>query len=328
MVNNKILVSVIVPIWNTGDYLIECLDSILNQTFSNLEIILINDGSTDNSLELCQSYQKRDSRIIIIDKPNSGLSDTRNVGLSNISGDYVLFIDSDDIVSITHIEQLVSTALYYQSDITIGGLEPFNDGTVIDLSKDSNTIYKTYRIEKVDALKQMIFSEDFSWQISNKLYIRSCIKDTKFDVKERFGEDLSFFCSAILNAKKLAVIANRTYFYRQRVGSMTRDRKLIKVRNFIYILKKFSSFIHTHFKEDYWLYSCLSMILYFQLVDGLIRLGIRNKRIENLGQKRVLKSLISNVFNKKIPLYFKFRMLVFSFSIDVFLFVSSLKHNI
>lgn len=94
----KKLISIIVPVYNAEKYLQKCLDSILEQTYQNLEIIIVNDGSTDNSGQICQEYEKKDSRIIYIEKENGGVSDTRNTGLDRMTGSYVTFVDSDDWV--------------------------------------------------------------------------------------------------------------------------------------------------------------------------------------------------------------------------------------
>lgn len=105
MMNKK--VSVIIPIYNTEKYLADCLDSVLNQTYNNLEIILVNDGSTDSSLKICQEYSKKDSRIIVIDKTNAGVSNSRNKGIEKASGGYITFVDSDDRLELNAIEIMV-----------------------------------------------------------------------------------------------------------------------------------------------------------------------------------------------------------------------------
>ena len=99
-------VSVIVPVYNTEKYLPQCLDSIINQTFTDFECICINDGSTDNSLSILEEYAKKDSRIRIISQKNAGLSNVKNVGIKNATGIYITFIDSDDFVSLDYIEKL------------------------------------------------------------------------------------------------------------------------------------------------------------------------------------------------------------------------------
>lgn len=112
-------VSVIIPVYNGEKYLEKCLDSVINQSYKDLEIIVINDGSVDNTLKLLKEYQKKDNRIIIIDKKNEGQAIARNIGLSKSTGKYVTFIDSDDFVDLNMINDLVITSLKYDSDIVV-----------------------------------------------------------------------------------------------------------------------------------------------------------------------------------------------------------------
>lgn len=319
------LVSIIIPVWNTEKYLPECLDSVLLQTYSNLEIILINDGSTDNSLKICLEYQKKDNRIIVIDKLNSGVSDTRNVGLKKASGDYVLFIDSDDLVLINHVELLISTAYKYKSDITIGGLSHFDDGEFIDITKIKNKDYESYQLSKVLTLKKIIFHEGFSWEIANKLYSKSCLNEVFFDINEKLGEDLSFFCKAILNSNIISVNINNTYFYRSREDSATKDRFLMKRKQFLNIREKFISFNKRYFPKDIWISDCLCILTYFHWSLNLIKKGIRNRRIENFCMCKVRSYLFSVIISRKIPCSFKLKVVIFSFSINLFLLVSEFK---
>ena len=99
-------ISIIVPVYNAQKYLKKCIDSIINQTYKNIEILLINDGSKDKSLKICKEYEKKDSRIIVIDKQNKGVSNTRNVGIKKSTGDYIVFIDSDDCFELDAIETM------------------------------------------------------------------------------------------------------------------------------------------------------------------------------------------------------------------------------
>lgn len=121
------LVSVIVPVYNVVDYLPQCLESILHQTYSNLEILLINDGSTDQSGEICETYAQRDKRIRVIHQENGGLSHARNTGLDHMSGRYVLFVDSDDYLYHESVERLYSTLTRYRADIAMGKYIGFDD---------------------------------------------------------------------------------------------------------------------------------------------------------------------------------------------------------
>ncbi len=113
------LISVIVPIYNVENYLRQCLDSILEQTFHNLDILLVNDGSTDGSGQICQEYLEKDSRIRYFEKENGGQADSRNYGIERAQGEYITFIDSDDWVTKTYIEELYSKLQHYNADISI-----------------------------------------------------------------------------------------------------------------------------------------------------------------------------------------------------------------
>ena len=110
-------VSVVIPVYNVEKYLIRCLESVILQTYRNLEIVLVDDGSTDNSGKICDEYAERDSRIKVIHKENGGLSDARNVGIKSASADYIVFIDSDDYVKNVYVQSLVEIALRYDVDI-------------------------------------------------------------------------------------------------------------------------------------------------------------------------------------------------------------------
>ena len=115
----KPLVSIILPVYNAQNHIARCLDSICAQTWQNLEIIVLNDGSKDQSLPVCQEYRSRDQRILLVDKANSGVSDTRNLGLKLASGEYVQFVDSDDYIDPDFTQNLVTAAQEHHADLVI-----------------------------------------------------------------------------------------------------------------------------------------------------------------------------------------------------------------
>ena len=122
------LISVIVPVYNVEKYLRPCVESILEQTYKNIEVILVNDGSTDKSKAICLELAEKDKRISFYEKANSGLSDTRNVGLEKATGDYILFVDSDDLLSFNAIESLYKLCKKYNADIAVESICHFTDG--------------------------------------------------------------------------------------------------------------------------------------------------------------------------------------------------------
>ena len=144
------LISVIVPIYNSEKYLPKCIESILSQTYKNLELILINDGSTDNSLNICNYYKSLDNRIIVIDKPNEGVSATRNLGIKIAKGDYLGFVDSDDYIEDNMYEVLLTQIETDKSQICV-----MTSYTVNSLKK-CPSLYKKGIISGNEALKQLL----------------------------------------------------------------------------------------------------------------------------------------------------------------------------
>ncbi|MBV6524955.1 glycosyltransferase family 2 protein, partial [Ursidibacter maritimus] len=126
------LISVIVPIFNTANFLPRCLNSFISQTYSNLEIILIDDGSSDSSVDICNQYARKDNRIKLFKKVNSGVSDTRNLGLENMNGKYFLFVDSDDYIHKDHIKILHSDIIRYNADMCISSYKKVSDNEMLD----------------------------------------------------------------------------------------------------------------------------------------------------------------------------------------------------
>lgn len=127
--NNK-KVTIIIPVYNVEKYLSRCLNNVINQTYSNIEIILVNDGATDNSQVICEEYKKKDDRIKLLVKENGGLSDARNYGIPYATGDYIAFIDSDDMIHTSYIEYLLNLIEKYNGDISICGYQSFYDSEI------------------------------------------------------------------------------------------------------------------------------------------------------------------------------------------------------
>ena len=123
-------VSVIIPVYNVEKYLVECLNSVTNQTLKDIEIICVNDGSTDNSADILDNYAQKDSRIIVIHKENEGVSVARNLGIDKSTGEYLMFVDSDDILTLTACQKAYDTVTKDNSDMLIYGYSILNSGTI------------------------------------------------------------------------------------------------------------------------------------------------------------------------------------------------------
>lgn len=209
------LVSIIVPIYKVEPYLRRCLDSIVNQTYTNLEVILVDDGSPDNCPQICEEYAVKDSRIVVIHKENGGLSDARNAGLDICKGEYISFVDSDDWVNEEYIEKLISIITKESADIAIG-----ENSQTRQVSQKQNAKAVTKTFSSKDALIHLFTQNHIAFIVSwGKIYKRNLFSALRFPVG-KFHEDE--FTSYILlsNAKKIAYTSQILYFYFQRPNSI------------------------------------------------------------------------------------------------------------
>ncbi|WP_300363919.1 glycosyltransferase family 2 protein [Fusobacterium sp.] len=248
----NIKVSIIVPIYNVEKYLRKCLESIRKQTYKNIEIILINDGSTDNSENICKTYLD-DKRFKLINQENKGLSEARNTGIKNFKGDYLLFVDSDDWLEENCIESCIKEIRKNNSDIV---LFPYvkEKGTIQEKVKlfETDRIFYKQDIENIvlrrlfglvgEELKNPLKLENLNtaW---GKLYKREVIKDKFIDTKIIGTEDCIFNIYTIKNCKKISYIEKTYYHYRKtNFSSLTRLYKsdlFFKWSNLYYLMKTF-----------------------------------------------------------------------------------------
>ena len=225
MVKFMVKISVIVPCYNVEEYLEECLDSIINQTFKDMEIICINDGSTDNTLNILNSYAERDSRIKIISQSNQGLSAARNTGLKNVTGEYVAFIDSDDYFELTAFEETLKVIEEKSLDLLIFKLINFDDKT---LEKEEWDYFEMKCI--MDIIGDNTFTQDdigekFYYMCvtaPGKLYKYELIKDMEFPLGLIF-EDEPFFVEVMFRAKCAYIYDKHLYYRRIRSDSITQS---------------------------------------------------------------------------------------------------------
>lgn len=214
------LISIIVPIYNAEKYLSDCIQSIQKQTYQNIEIILVNDGSTDSSLEICRKYQKGDSRIQVIDKDNSGVSHTRNIGIERAAGDYIAFIDADDWVKENYLEQLFK-ALKANSDkkaaaVYCGYIYDYNGSHMERFLRLENGIYH-YNQLKNRLMDDGTLSGILLGSACGALYNLSIIKkyQIRFPIQVKKNEDGIFNLEYIYYGKNIVIIDQALYGYRQ-----------------------------------------------------------------------------------------------------------------
>lgn len=220
------LVSVIVPIYNVDQYLSDCIESLLAQSYTRLEIILVNDGSTDGSGKICEYYECRDDRIIYIEKDNGGLSDARNCGLRYATGDYISFVDSDDFVSPVFIESLLYAAQIHDCAIAaLPGGTSFVDDSAISLVDDFDEAISriTGPIGSEEAVEEL-FYQKVATGAPWRLYNRQVLGDDPFPVGLYYEDVASTY--KFLSAAKQIVFVSTTdlYAYRLRSDSIIRQQ--------------------------------------------------------------------------------------------------------
>lgn len=211
-------ISVIVPVYNVEQYIMRCVDSILNQTYKNLEIILVDDGSQDRSGAKCDSYLSRDRRIRVIHKKNGGLSDARNAGLEIATGDYFAFVDSDDYLDENMFLYLMNAILETGADIAICDKKKFSNENEI-IKKESDFV-EGFKMDACKALKLLNELNQIDVSMCDKLFNQRLFKNLKFPYGLK-SED-SFVCYKLFDrAKQLVYIPEEFYFYYQREGSIS-----------------------------------------------------------------------------------------------------------
>lgn len=206
-------VSVLVPIYNSQNYLPKCLNSILCQTFDNLQIVLLDDGSTDNSYSIAYKYAIKDSRIELYHQNNSGVADTRNKLLSFTNGDYILFVDSDDWLELDMIEFLITEQSKSNADMTTCGMV-LNDRAVAN-----QYIKKIYTKDK--AIENFLYHTEFRGSLWNKLLKSSIIRDIRFASKISYGEDALFVWHFLQKVEKVTLTNKQLYHYRMNENSLS-----------------------------------------------------------------------------------------------------------
>ena len=229
---DKELISVVIPVYNVEKYLDKCMESVLNQTYSNIEVILVDDGSTDKSGKICDEYQKKDKRVVVYHKENGGLSDARNYGINKSHGEYITFIDSDDFVEQNYVEFLYKLIKENQADIAMGKQYVRYPEKIINTGSGN-----TYNVNAHDCMEKLLYSEDFDVSAWAKLYKKELFKSIKFP-KGMVFEDAGTTYKLILQSKKIVLKSEPIYNYIIRNNSITNSKFNIKKMDMIYNTQK------------------------------------------------------------------------------------------
>ncbi|QDP84655.1 glycosyltransferase family 2 protein [Chryseobacterium sp. SNU WT5] len=238
------LISIIIPCYNSASTISKCLTSVISQSYQNLEIIVVDDGSTDNTLEILKNFEETDSRIIIINQKNSGVSKARNVGVEIASGEYICFVDSDDWVEKEYCSLLYEIIVENNADISIAGaflengdIKYNNKAQVFD---DSLEIY-----DKQTALKYLLEDKVIQSQPWAKLYKSHLLKNTSFPENLEAFEDYFIMFRIFNSSEKIVKISKQIYHYVQFADSLSHNLTPKRAYHFFLALIEASKFLET-----------------------------------------------------------------------------------
>lgn len=215
---NRYKVSILVPVYNVGKYLCRCLDSIVNQTYRDLQVVVVDDGSTDNSLAICRDYANRFKFVEVYHQENAGVAAARNTLLDKAKGEYTLFVDSDDWIEPNMIEGLIRYIIEYDLDIAICGSvsETENRSTAVDTS------YCMPHIDvREDVVKKFILHKELNGSLCNKLVLTSLLHNLRFAKDIWYGEDALIMWQVLQRVDRVGSVPTKYYHYRMNNASIS-----------------------------------------------------------------------------------------------------------
>lgn len=228
------LLSIIIPCYNTGKYIEKCLESVLSQNYKDIEVIVVDDGSIDDTGDIVRVISKQDKRVRYVYKKNSGVSETRNRGLREATGDYVTFVDSDDTVEPQIYETLMSFLLKNSADISHCSYSRVNKQGVTNIGNTG----KIYEMDIKDSVDKLLNGGLFTGSVCNKIYKKSIVENVYFDAKYKINEDVLFNFYAFLNSKKIIYIDKCYYNYQDSDTSSCISTDIIKKAEDCYYVSK------------------------------------------------------------------------------------------
>lgn len=326
-------ISIIVPVYNSEKHLKECIDSILEQTIKDFELILVDDGSTDNSPSICDSYQK-DSRVKVIHKENSGPSQTRNVGIDLATGEYIGFVDSDDFIEKNMYLTLYNKAIKENCDIAFCDFLTYTHGktTLVKTDLNENRVYNSNEIKstilpyffgyadnETKNYKCFFPFADYASYIFIAIYKTSMVHDNNikfYDQKLYFNEDNLFNLEAVNKSSKMAHVSKPLYFYRDGEVSLSNkfseDFKNAKIRRYSF-LQDFikSNKLDPNYQRRLENKICIESI-------NIINYYVNQGSLKFKGKMRYIKEIVNENIIKESLLNFNFKELSFS-KLSIFL---------
>lgn len=298
------LITIIIPVYNTAKFLNQCLNSIMQQTYKNIEVIIIDDGSTDESIEICKKMQRNDERISVIHQKNSGVSVARNNAINIAKGKWIIFVDSDDYIEVEMVERLYNSVKKYDADYAVCGYTW--------ISEKSSNIKKEYVSEKemvispIEALRMHYFEKYTVNYVTmwGKIIRRKIWENLKF-MPNIFYEDIEIMPKLLLKCNKIVVLNYAGYRYVQREGFIMHDEK-IKDKCYQDAIKIFLE--HIHFYEKHGLDE-IKQVNIRLLLDKIITSDLHETipKVQMDYSKSLYREYYQRIDNKKTPLILKIK---------------------
>lgn len=275
-------ISIIVPVYNTEKYVFNCLESLVKQTYHNFEIIVVNDGSIDNSQGICEKLSEKDSRIKVFSKTNGGLSDARNFGIDKASGKYLGFVDSDDYLSEDMYEILIKGIKKNNADIAVAAIKQVDEDGKVLLIRGMET--KCTVLNRQSAMEELLFSQRISNSVCNKLFKRELFTGIEFPVGKLYEDEFVTY-KVFDKASKIYVSSKVFYNYRYNINSITHsefsvrefDRIEASEQKIEFCKEKYPGLLHL--AQKYLVYDCImalsKMEIYCRSYDEIILKNIR-----------------------------------------------------
>ena len=276
MLKVKELVSIIMPIYNVEKYLRKSVEAALNQTYANTEVILVNDGSTDGSIDICREFEKKDSRVRVLDLENGGAAYARNKGMEAARGSYLYFFDSDDNIEENLIEKSMDEYERTNADLVVFNFKRINEaGDVWVCDEFPKGEYLTENPgDKMKFLCNYFLRYKCGYEPWNRVFKADIIRKNNLVYrpnKEVFAEDMCFNFQYLLNCKKISIIEDRLYYYLIRENSiMSSERNIIHQNQYINMSKLLENYIgeREDLKEIHKNYPILYMLLMYNQLEG------------------------------------------------------------
>lgn len=309
------LISIIIPVYNVEKYLKKCLDSVLEQTYKNLEIILVDDGSTDNSKTICDEYEKKDKRIKLIHKENGGLSDARNAGINIAKGEYITFVDSDDYISKDYVEYMYKMIKENNVKLSICGIKAVWKNTKLN-NEEIHTKYM--KLTAKETFGNLLFSEEIEISAYAKLYHKDLFKEIRFP-KGKVYEDTAIIYKIIDLAKNVAYGDKKCYYYITRIGSISKQKVFNKnEEDYIKHTQEMLKYVLTNYPELEIAVYRFDIYSKFRILRMLMFLKPRDKKREKMLIQQIKKNQKEVYKNQRTPRRDKLAIILINLGMPIF----------